>query len=110
LRDFTLHGDRLSADQALEILDDFAESDILGDICDRTDEHVAQMNPLPCPITIAWAEHDTVLPVELYEAAVRDRLPRAIFTVLPGVSHVPMIDDPQLVARTILAAIGIAKA
>ena len=32
--------------------------------------------------------------------------PRATFTVLPDVGHVPMIDDPHLVARTILTATG----
>ena len=35
-----------------------------------------------------------------------DRLPQATFTILPDVGHVPMIDDPGLVARTILAATG----
>jgi pimeloyl-ACP methyl ester carboxylesterase len=47
-----------------------------------------------------------VFPLELYEAAVRERLPRTMFTVLPGAAHVPMIDDPDLVARTILAVTG----
>jgi hypothetical protein len=35
------------------------------------------LDPPPCPVTIAWAEHD--------------------------VGHVPMLDDPELVAETILA-------
>jgi hypothetical protein len=33
-------------------------------------------------------------------------MPSAQFIVLPGVGHVPMIDDPQLVARTILESTG----
>jgi pimeloyl-ACP methyl ester carboxylesterase len=109
LRDFTLHGERLSADQAVGITEEFVECTIIADICNRADERVAQMDPLPCPIAIAWAERDTVFPLELYEAAVRERLPRAMFTVLPGAAHVPMIDDPELVARTILAVTGTAK-
>ena len=32
--------------------------------------------------------------------------PQASFTILPGVGHDPMIDDPDLVARTILAVTG----
>ncbi len=31
---------------------------------------------------------------------------QATFEVLAGVGHVPMIDDPRLVARTILAVTG----
>ncbi|OBJ11102.1 alpha/beta fold hydrolase [Mycobacterium sp. 1465703.0] len=61
------------------------------------------MDPLPCPITIAWAGKDRILPVELCRAIARDRLPGATFTVLPRLPHNPTIDDPELVAHTILA-------
>jgi pimeloyl-ACP methyl ester carboxylesterase len=66
-------------------------------------------NPLPCPITIAWAEKDAYVPGELCEAVVRERLPRASSTVLPDVGHVAMLDDPVLVASTILAVTEVAK-
>jgi pimeloyl-ACP methyl ester carboxylesterase len=55
-----------------------------------------------CPITIAWSGSDALLPVAQYEKKVRERLPQAVFKVLPDVGHVPMFDDPDLVARTIL--------
>jgi pimeloyl-ACP methyl ester carboxylesterase len=108
LRDATLHGDRLSADRAVEIAEEPFECTIINDVFNNVDEHVAPMDPLPCPVTIAWAEKDTVLPLELCESIARDCLPRAIFIVLPDVAHVPMLDDPQLVARTILAVTGAA--
>ena len=44
-----------------------------------------------------------MLPVDRYEKAARDRLPGATFTTLPDVGHVPMLEDSELVARTILA-------
>jgi pimeloyl-ACP methyl ester carboxylesterase len=75
----------------------------LADLSFRKCTQVVATAPLPCPITIAWAEKDTLLPVELYETAVKERLPGAVFTILPGVGHMPMLDDPKLVARTILA-------
>ena len=68
------------------------------------------MDPLPCPITIAWAEKDTLLPSSLYDPVARKRSPRATFTVLPDVAHIPMLEDPELLARTILATTGAANA
>ena len=65
---------------------------------------VAPMDTLPCPITIAWAAEDDILPVADYEAAVRNRLPDAQFVVLPAVGHAAMVDDPDLVVRTIVSA------
>ncbi len=68
-----------------------------------TRQHVAQMDPLPCPIIIAWAEKDRIPPVEPCVATARDQLPGATFSVLPCLPHNPTIDDPELVARTMLA-------
>jgi pimeloyl-ACP methyl ester carboxylesterase len=106
LTDATLHGDRLSYERAIEVTEIPLECTIIGDICNNTDEQVAPMDPLPCPITIAWGEKDRILPVELCEAIARERLPGAAFTILPGLGHTPTIDDPELVASTILAATG----
>ena len=109
LTDATLHGDRLSYKLAIEITEQPLECTITDDIFNNTDEQVAPMDPLPCPITIAWAEKDRILPVELCRAIARDRLPRATFTILRGLPHTPTIDDPDLVASTILAVTGAAK-
>jgi len=67
---------------------------------------VAPLNPLPCPVTIAWSENDAVIPVPACDKIARERVPQASFTILPGVGHDPMIDDPDLAARTILAVTG----
>ena len=55
-----------------------------------------------CPVLIAWAERDRVLPLERYSARLRALLPEAELTVLPKVGHIAMWDDPDLVASTIL--------
>jgi len=103
MRDLVWHTDRISAARAVEIAKDGVGCRITDDVCSEADKQVAGMDPLPCPITIAWAEKDTVLPVDPYEKAARERLPGATFTTLPDVGHVPMLEDSELVARTILA-------
>ncbi len=54
------------------------------------------------PVTIAWGRHDRLLP-RRQALVARDRLPQARFVLLPGCGHVPMTDDPALVADVLLA-------
>lgn len=55
-----------------------------------------------CPVLIAWSEHDRIL----ISRASRRRLVEQVgfpdVVRLPGVGHVPMSDDPELVASTVL--------
>lgn len=102
-RDAASHADRFSPTQCLEAIDDIVGATInVDDILD-TREHVSPLDPLPCPVTIAWAENDRLIAQPLCGNIARERLPQATFTTLPDVGHDPMIDDPALVARTILA-------
>jgi pimeloyl-ACP methyl ester carboxylesterase len=62
---------------------------------------VEELKGIKTPITLAWAEHDTL---------VRNRplpdkvLPKRVQQVaLPGCGHVPTWDDPELVSRVVLA-------
>lgn len=105
-RDAACHADRLTPAQGIEVLDDAVgctvnETDLLG-----SDEQIAPLNPLPCPVTIAWSGNDAIIPVAPCDKIARERLPQASFTTLPSVGHVPMFDDPELVARTILTTTG----
>ncbi|KLO30866.1 hypothetical protein ABW16_03905 [Mycolicibacter heraklionensis] len=53
------------------------------------------------PVTVAWAAHDRILLP--YQARIAERrLPQARHIRLPGCGHVPMADDPELVARVLL--------
>jgi pimeloyl-ACP methyl ester carboxylesterase len=59
------------------------------------------------PVTIAWGTRDLVLPP--YQARIaRAQLPAARHLLLPGCGHVPMSDDPQLVARVLLRGSSVA--
>jgi pimeloyl-ACP methyl ester carboxylesterase len=57
--------------------------------------------PADVPVTIAWGAKDRVLPPRQALVAV-GRLPGARFVPLPGCGHVPMTDDPALVAKVLL--------
>ena len=106
LRTGACHADRITAAQSLELLDDIIGCTVNVDDLVGSDEQIAPLNPLPCPVTIAWSENDAVIPVPACDKIARERVPQASFTILPGVGHDPMIDDPDLVARTIQAVTG----
>jgi pimeloyl-ACP methyl ester carboxylesterase len=62
--------------------------------------YAASASAAQVPTTIAWSAHDHVLlPYQARQA--RRLLPDARHVTLPGVGHVPMPDDPDLVVRTI---------
>jgi pimeloyl-ACP methyl ester carboxylesterase len=97
------------ASPRLEIIDDYLGCTVYNEIFSTDEEQIAPLDPLPCPITLAWSEKDAMLPVASYGPNARKRLPQATFEILPDVGHDPMMDDPSLVAHTILACTGAAK-
>ncbi|MFL5907599.1 MAG: alpha/beta fold hydrolase, partial [Solirubrobacterales bacterium] len=61
---------------------------------------VGDMEEIKVPVTIGWAEHDTLVRNRPLPAGV---LPEKVRQIeLPGCGHVPTWDDPHLVARVIL--------
>lgn len=106
LREVACHGDRLDTDRVLELMDDSNDCPFMDDY--SPDEHVEPLDPLPCPVTLAWAQFDRLVPAATYGQTARERLPDATWALLPGVGHLPMIDDPDLAARTIMAVTGVA--
>lgn len=98
----------MTARQARDVVEDQAGCIAAGRLFIGDDEIVHALDPLPCPITVAWAEKDDVLPLGVYAAAVRSRLPQARFVVLPGVGHAVMVDHPGMVVRTIIELLSVA--
>jgi pimeloyl-ACP methyl ester carboxylesterase len=64
-------------------------------------EAFTETPPSDVPVTVAWAGRDLVLPRWQAQTA-RRRLPAANHIVLRGVGHVPMFDNPHLVAQVLL--------
>lgn len=75
---------------------------------DATLAWVKRENPMPpdlptmtCPFTVAWGTRDAILPPR-QGPRWQSLVPGARLVPLRGLGHVPMSDDPALVARVIL--------
>jgi pimeloyl-ACP methyl ester carboxylesterase len=104
--DTACHGDRLTAARLVEMCKDAGACTVTNEVLSTEDEQVAPLDPVPCPITLAWSAKDSLLPVATYGKVAQERLPQAAFEILADVNHVPMLDDPDLIARTILTVTG----
>ena len=62
---------------------------------------IEELKSIKAPITLAWAEHDTLVRNRPLPAKL---LPKRVEQVeLPGCGHIPTWDDPDLVSRVVLA-------
>jgi pimeloyl-ACP methyl ester carboxylesterase len=57
--------------------------------------------PVPAEVLVAWSGEDRLLRSQRSRRAFAGWLCQATVTTLPGVGHVPMGDDPKLVAETV---------
>ena len=105
MRDAAEHGERLTPGQVLDAMRDVATCPAADDLLEPC-ESLEPLDPLPCPVTLAWSGNDRILPPHVYGTTARQRLPQARYLMLPGVGHVPMIDNPRECADTILATTG----
>jgi pimeloyl-ACP methyl ester carboxylesterase len=97
----TTHPGNIDSERALGDFRAFtAALPALREIISQATPFAAEI-PDSVPVTIAWGTRDLVLPI--YQARVaRGALPVATHLRLPGCGHVPMSDDPELVARVLL--------
>lgn len=98
---FVASPSRMSSEQAVEDAYAFFRArDVVSAVLA---ERVAFTDAIPpdVPVTIAWGTRDRLLPPSQARMALR-RIPQARFITLPGCGHVPMTDNPELVAQVIL--------
>jgi pimeloyl-ACP methyl ester carboxylesterase len=100
LRHIAADGASVPRDRALELTDDMLGCRIAEDML-STEEWFAPLDPAPCPITIAWCQLDRVFPEREFGARAKERVPGARYVVLGNVGHVPMLEDPRLLAAVI---------
>jgi pimeloyl-ACP methyl ester carboxylesterase len=93
-------GWRVSADEAAEVIDNFAHGDAFDDVLEAASEGFSGGRDIDVPVTIAFGTRDLLL---LGKAERVDELPaHTHWRSLSGCGHIPMSDDPEAVARIVL--------
>jgi pimeloyl-ACP methyl ester carboxylesterase len=99
------HPSRLTPEQAKGDMAAFlGASAALEEVLAGVDQFSGQL-PADVPVTIAWGAKDRLLSRRQAVVAY-GQLPAARFVLLPGCGHVPMTDDPKLVADVLLRGSG----
>lgn len=95
--------DRLDPAQALAMVAGSVECPIYFDLMSaiERDGPPADFAGVSCPVLLAWGTKDRLLPAARYSQRMRNLLPAAHWMDLPGLGHMPMGDDPQLIASVI---------
>jgi len=105
MKENAVDGARLSREELIQIADDLLGCTAKFDLLNTT-EAIDPLHPAPCPILLAWAEADRIFPPQVNGAIARKRIPEAQWQLLPKVGHLPMVDNPELVAKTVHEWIG----
>lgn len=98
-----LYGDRVTRAEFLDAGADTMSCTVAEDITQPGFSLPA--HEASCAVTLAFAAEDRIFPLAVYEERARRHVGGAEFLVLDDVGHVPMYDDPKLVADTIRATV-----
>ncbi len=98
------HGERMSAVAAAQMMRDSVLCPVYFDLLEaiRRDGPPRTFDRVTCPVLLAWGTRDRMIPSPRYSRRLRNLLPNAEWVDLRGVGHIPMVDDPELVAQTII--------
>ena len=104
LRATMAHGERMTPNDFVRLIHEVSASEVARAVSHLQFEPLSPYDDPGVPVTIVWPEKDRLLPAEWYGAAWRAAAPFAEWKIMPGVGHVPTYDEPELVAREIVAA------
>jgi pimeloyl-ACP methyl ester carboxylesterase len=98
------HGDRITASELIDLARDVLGCSIADDLLGTPEA----LGPLEsgCPVTVAWSEKDRVFPIDKFGDQARALVSGARYLVLADTGHVPMLEAPDLVAKTVLETTG----
>jgi pimeloyl-ACP methyl ester carboxylesterase len=99
------HPERMAPDDFAYMIAGAGGSESLSEGLSTVLEHdgATGLGEIACPVLLAFPEHDVILPRRRYGERFVREIPHAEVVDLAGVGHAAMVDDPQLVARTIVA-------
>ncbi len=102
------HGERVRPYAAAQMVRDSVACPVYFELLDAIlrDGPPSAFDGATCPVLLTWGTRDRILPSRRYSQRLRHLLPNAEWLELPGVGHIPMLDDPDLVARTIAEFVG----
>jgi len=105
-------GERLSPAAALETIRGSYECPIYFELKEAVerDGPPDTFEGISCPVLVAWGTKDRILPMDRYSGRIRRMVPAARWLEFPGLGHVPMVDDPALIATTIADFVAQAQA
>ena len=98
------HPERIDAAEAWAMLDSFGGASVFIALLRamKRDGPLRDLDRVTVPTLIGWGTRDYVLPMRWFLPTLREQMPAAQIRELPGLGHVPMVDDPVLVADLVL--------
>jgi pimeloyl-ACP methyl ester carboxylesterase len=97
--------DLVPAEEMTGMFEDLAACTILDGLLENltsTGSLAKLTMPQDCPVRIAWPIKDRTIPWERYGVPYQALLPNVDLVRLTGAGHVPIYDNPELVACTVL--------
>jgi pimeloyl-ACP methyl ester carboxylesterase len=101
-------GDRIPAAAAAQLIKDSLDCSVYFDLMDAIlrDGPPKSFDGITAPVLLVWGTRDRILPPKRYSERLRRMLTDAQWVQLKGLGHMPMSDDPELVARTIASFVA----
>jgi pimeloyl-ACP methyl ester carboxylesterase len=104
LRELVSHPERVPPRAALDMMEGARGCSVVveGIELARREGAFGELTGIDCPVRIAYGERDWLIRWPNYYGRLQRMFPDADYVQLDDCGHLPMWDDPELVARTIL--------
>ena len=86
----------MTAAQSIDAIDDIIGCTLDVDDLLGSAEQIAPLDPLPCPVTIAWSGTTPLIPVSLSDKIARERFRERHSRPCPGSDTSPWSTTPAL--------------
>jgi pimeloyl-ACP methyl ester carboxylesterase len=102
------HGEKIPAAAAAQLIHDSVGCAVYFELMEAImrDGPPRSFDGIAVPVLLVWGTRDRILPPKRYSERLRTMLPAAEWVELKGLGHMPMSDDPELVAQTIAAFVA----